>query len=147
MTARHGFSLTEVLVGLTIAVLASVPILTLYQGEERESALTVRHLLVANRLRELVDRTRSECIRDHFRHRAYERASLPVGIGAGCGLRIAERVQVMPALRTAGLYLVRAEAKFSDPTGGLPGEREMVLEQLVADPEWGACHRPERRLP
>jgi hypothetical protein len=139
--ARAAITLVEVLLGIVILVLGLVPVLTLYSSEERESAFISQKLLVTNHLRELADRTQSECITSRFARRAFEHGPRERALGgAGAGLSIFERVQVYPSEESPGLWVVRVEARWQDPSGALSGWREQVMLRLICDPEWGSRH-------
>jgi hypothetical protein len=125
------------MIALVILVLAVVPILSLYEGEEKESMLIGQRLLVANYLKELTDRTQSACIQEHFSRKAFEQGPFTVHIDTGgAGVSITQRVQFMPAVQTAGLFMIRVEGQWRDPLG----VKNMVLMRMVTDPEWGFRH-------
>lgn len=140
-SARSGITLTEVMIAILVMVLGIVPVLTLFSSEDRETAFIGQKLVVQNYLRELADRAQSECIAQHFTRGAYEdgprKAELP---GMGDGMSLTERIQFFPSEKVPGLYLLRVEAHWTDPTGQLPGVREQVLTRLVCDPVFGTRH-------
>lgn len=148
--ARRGLTLVEVLIGLGVLVTGVLPCLLLFSGHERESALIGQRLVVANHLRELADRTSSECIAGHFRQAAFERGPATRVIGfSETGLSVQERAQFWPSEIVPGLYLLRVEVRWKDPTGSFPGPHELSHVRLVADPEWGSRHHewPPRSAP
>jgi hypothetical protein len=141
---RAGITLPEVLIALIIMVLGILPVLTLYGSEDRESAFIGQKLMVANHLRELADQTQSTLFARHFADGAFEdpKPGEPVVEkvlgGTEVGLKVKQRIQVYPSDKVAGLYVLRVQAQWVDPTGSLPGVREHVLQRLVADPEFGS---------
>lgn len=138
---REGITLTEVLIALFIMVLGILPVLTLQSTEDRESAFIGQKLMVANHLRELADQTQSTLFARHFRDGAYEEPLTEKALGGpAIGLKVKQRVQVYPSDKVPGLYVLRVEAHWTDPTGSLKGVREHVLQRLVTDPEFGSRH-------
>lgn len=143
---RRGITLVEVLIALIIMVLGILPVLGLYGSEDRESAFIGQKLMVANHLRELADQTQSTLFARHFADGAFEEprqgepAIEKVLGGTEVGLKIKQRIQLYPSDKVPGLYVLRVQAQWVDPTGSLPGVREHVLQRLVADPEFGSRH-------
>ncbi|MBI4860238.1 MAG: hypothetical protein HY815_08240 [Candidatus Riflebacteria bacterium] len=138
--ASSGLSLLEVLIASTILVIGAIPILGLFQTEEKEAVLIAQRLLVSNYLREVADRTQSVCIAARFDRRAFEEGPRTVNPGGSGGLTIVERIQFHPAAQTPGLFNLRVEGRWKDPTGNFHGWRQIVLERLIADPDWGTRH-------
>lgn len=141
MINRRGITLTEVMIAVLVMVLGILPVLTLFSSEDREAAFIGQKLVVQNYLRELADLTQSHCIAQHFTRGAFEEGPRPYVLpGAGDGIPITERVQVFPSEKVPGLYSLRVEARWTDPTGQLPGVREQVLTRFVCDPDFGTRH-------
>jgi hypothetical protein len=138
---RHGITLTEVMIAMLVMVLGIMPLLTLFSQEDRESSFIGQKLIVQNYLRELADQTQSTCIAEHFTRGAFEvgprEAILPQ---AGDGVKITERIQMIFSDKVPGLYTLRIEAHWKDPTGVLPGVREQILTRLMCDPDFGTRH-------
>ena len=139
--SRSGITLTEVMIAMLVMVLGIVPVLTLFGQEDRETAFVGQKLVVETYLRELADETQSNCIADHFQKGAYEIGTQETILpAAGDGVKITQRIQFFPSEKVAGLYVLRVEAHWKDPTGQLQGIREQVMTRLVADPDWGTRH-------
>ena len=127
---------------MLVMVLGILPVLTLFGSEDKEAAFIGQKLVVQNYLRELADLTQSTIILDHFASGAFEKPAAKVYAGGDAkdGFEITQRVQFFPMEKTPGLYTLRVEAHWADPTGTLPGVREQVLTRLICDPDFGTRH-------
>jgi len=138
---RSGITLAEILIAMLVMVLGILPVLTLFSSEDRETAFIGQKLIVETYLHELADLTQSSYIGEHFSRGAFDSGPqdqlLPA---AGDGVKVTQRVQIYPSEKVSGLYVMRVEAHWKDPTGQLPGMREQVLTRLMADPDWGTRH-------
>lgn len=140
-TARSGITLTEVMIAMLVMVLGILPVLTLFSSEDRESSFIGQKLVVQNYLRELADLAQSNCITQHFARGAFEEGPREVKLPAvGDNGKLTERIQFFYVDRVPGLYVLRVEAHWQDPTGQLPGVREQVLTRLICDPDFGTRH-------
>ena len=129
------------MIAVLVMVLGILPVLTLFGSEDRESAFIGQKLVVQNYLRELADMTQSNCITQHFQRGAFEEGPRQVALAAvGEGAKITERIQFFPSEKSPGLYVLRVEAHWADPTSNTHAVREQVLTRLVCDPDYGTRH-------
>lgn len=139
---RKGLTVLEVLIGVVLLVLGSIPVLALFGSQEQETGLIAERLLVINHLRRQLDRLESHAVATRFAVPVFTPPAAQVHVGGkALGITIDESRSLEPSPVQRGVFEARVIARWQDPTGKTPGFRQLELARLICDPERGAAHR------